>query len=116
MKQWGGVRHAFLALLLVAVGSRAGVVFADTKFTVQATVTDIDGAPLPGISVAAGVLDDHQDLQSPVTAATDAAGKVTLSVTAGSSSARVAAAVVDQPRGRVHEPATNRARLKPGAN
>jgi hypothetical protein len=41
---------------------------------------------------------------------------VTLSVTAGSSSARVAAAVMDQPRGRVHEPATNRARLKPGAN
>jgi pimeloyl-ACP methyl ester carboxylesterase len=113
MKSRGGVRHRFPTLLVV-VWSLAGAVYADTTFTVQATVVDIDGAPLPSISVAAGELNDEDELKTPVTGATDDAGKVTLTVTTRSSSARVAAAVVDEPRGRVHEPAENQVRVKPG--
>jgi hypothetical protein len=116
MERWGGGKPRCLALLLVLMGSLAGAVCADTTFTVQATVVDIDGAPLPGIAVAAGELDDAQELKTPVTAGTDAAGKATLTVTTRSSSARVAASVVNEPRGRVHEPAENQVRVKPGVS
>jgi hypothetical protein len=114
MERWGGGRHRSLTPLLVLVWSLAGAVYADTTFTVQATVVDIDGAPLPDIAVAAGELNDENELKAPVTGATDAAGKVTLTVTTRSSSARVAASVADEPRGRVHEPAENQVRVKPG--
>jgi hypothetical protein len=98
-----------MALLIPAA------VHADTRWTANATVLDIDGQPLSGVSVAVGTLNDDSKFRLVESAATDDLGKVSVSITTENRSARVVATVVDEPVGRVHEPATNRARLSPGA-
>lgn len=114
MKQYR--RGRLHSLLLGLSASFAGAALADTPFTAEVTVLDIDGRPLPAITVAVGVLGDRDRLRPLETGRTDDLGKVTLTVTTESRSARVAAAVVDEPVGRVREPAGNLARLKPGPN
>jgi hypothetical protein len=108
----GAAGYALCAVVLLAL-SFAGVAVADTKYTIQATVLDIDGAPLPEIALTAGELKDGK-LKTPAQVVTDAEGKATLSVTTESNSAKVGIAVVDEPRGRVHEPVENLIRVKPG--
>lgn len=105
--------------ILVALFS-CSLAHADTGWSVKATVLEIDGRPdgrpLSGVAVSIGWLDDNDKFKLLESAATDDAGQVTVSATTESRSARVVAAIVDEPVGRVHEPLNNRVRLKPGDN
>jgi hypothetical protein len=87
---------------------------ADTRWTVNASVLDLQGQPISGVSVAVGALNDNDKLIPIETGTTDESGKALVSATTESRSARVFATVVDEPVGRVYEPLTNRIRLKPG--
>jgi hypothetical protein len=110
-----GARKGILVLLMLA-WCLTGSALADTKWTAEVTVVDIDDRPLAGIEVALGVLNDADKFNPLETGSTDDAGKATITVTTESRSARVAAAVINEPVGRVHDPLGNRAALKPGAN
>jgi hypothetical protein len=104
-------RLAILASFLLSSPAHA-----DTRWTVNATVMDIDQRLLAGVQVAVGTLNNDDKFKALESGITDDTGKVTVSATTESRSARVVATVVEEPIGRVHEPVDNRVRLQPGTS
>lgn len=86
-------------------------------YAVKATVTDVDGRPVPGIQVAVGEIQTQpfkSSLQAEQTGTTDATGQV--KVTLSTSSSPIGATVVGEDPGRVHLPADPIVSLAKGAN
>ena len=102
---------ASLCLLAVSGAARAA------NYAVQATVTDIDGRPVPGIQVAVGAIQTQPfktGLQPEQTGTTDATGQVTVNLSTNSSP--VGATVVGEDPGRVHLPAGSIVSLAGGSS
>src|SRR5437016_573507 len=102
---------AGISLLALSGAARAA------DYVVQATVTDIDGQPLPGIQVAVGAIQKQPfktSLQAEQTGTTDATGQVTVKLS--TSSSPVGATVVADDPGRVHLPADPIVSLSRGTN
>lgn len=106
------VRSSWYFLLLLPLLHT--VAWADTRWSVNATVLDIDGHPVTGVAVAVGTLTENGKFKLLEIGSSDDAGKAVVTATTDSRSARVVASVVDEPVGRVHAPADNRVPLKPG--